>query len=528
MYGVLKFYQAARKHGIKPIIGCEVYIAPEDRFKHTSRKQASPAHLILLARDETGYQNLIRLTTKAHLEGFYYKPRVDKELLREHSTGLTATSACSSGEIPRLIQDNRLDAARAAIRWYQDTFGPQHFYLELQRHVAQPELEGINQGLVALGCELGVGLVATNDVHYVYHEDAAAHEVLLCIQTGTTMDDPNRMRMGGDDFYLKSGQEMATLFADVPEALDNTERIASECSLEFKSEGFHLPPFEIPQGFDAQTYLAHLCEEGLQRRYSLLTPAIRDRLNHELRIIHKMGFDVYFLIVWDLVRYAQSQDIWWNVRGSAAGSIVAYSLGLTNLEPLNTGLIFERFLNPGRITMPDIDLDFPDDRRDEIIEYVNRKYGSDKVAQIATFGTLAARASIRDVGRALGLPPGEVGRLAKLVPYGPKVKLQDARGPAGPADDQRLAGEIHVEPARRGKVQRPVVERAPVRAGIVVDLELPEPVGVLAVYTRFNQKRVCDSSCYLIRTFFSFCILYMHGNKLRSTLSVFYYITCKF
>jgi len=426
MYGVMEFYQAAKKHGIKPIIGCEVYLALQDRFKRASRTHARPFHLVLLARDKTGYKNLIQLTTKAHLEGFYYKPRVDKELLQEHSAGLTALSACSSGEIPRLIQSGRMDAARDAVRWYQNTFGARNFYLELQRHVAQPELEAIDQALLALGRELGVDVVATNDVHYVHQEDAAAHEVLLCIQTGTTMDNPNRMRMGGDDFYLKSGQEMATLFADFPEALKNTERIAASCRLELENEGFHLPPFEVPKGYTAQTYLAHLCKEGMQRRYSLITPELDARLNHELKIIHEMGFDVYFLIVWDLVRYAQSEDIWWNVRGSAAGSIVAYSLGLTNLEPLSHGLIFERFLNPGRITMPDIDLDFPDDRRAEMIEYVIHKYGSDRVAQIATFGTMAARASIRDVGRALGLPYGEVDRLAKLVPRGPKVKLQDA------------------------------------------------------------------------------------------------------
>ncbi len=426
MYGAVEFYQAARRHGIKPIVGCEVYVAPQGRFKRTPRREASPYHLILLAKDEIGYKNLIRLTTKAHLEGFYYKPRVDKELLRAHSAGLIATSACSSGEIPRLIQSRRLDAARDAVHWYRDTFGPQGFYLELQRHVAQPDLEEINQAIVELGRELEVGIIATNDVHYVYHEDAAAHEVLLCIQTGTTMDDPDRMRMGGDDFYLRSGQEMATLFSGLPEALENTERIAAACSLELGNEGFHLPAFEIPQGFTPQTYLRHLCEEGMRRRYSLITPQLRERLDHELTIIHKMGFDVYFLIVWDLVQYAKRRDIWWSVRGSAAGSIVAYSLELTNLEPLSHGLIFERFLNPGRVTMPDIDLDFPDDRRNEMIEYVNRKYGSDKVAQIATFGTLAARASIRDVGRALGLPPGEVGRLAKFVPFGVKVKLQDA------------------------------------------------------------------------------------------------------
>ena len=426
MYGVFGFYQAAQKHGVKPIVGCEVYVAPETRFEHTPRREAKPYHLVLLAKNATGYQNLIRLTTKAHLEGFYYKPRVDKELLRECSAGLIATSACRSGEVARQIQRGHLDAARQAARWYRDTFGPKGFYLEVQRHVAQPELEEINQALVALGEEQDIGIVATNDVHYVYHDDAAAHEVLLCIQTGTTMDDPNRMRMGGDDFYFKSAQEMAGLFADLPDALSNTERIAADCSLRLQKEGFHLPAFEIPGGHTSQSYLAQLCEEGMKSRYTPITPELQNRLEHELKIIHKMGFDVYFLIVWDLVRHAQSRDIWWSVRGSAAGSIVAYSLGLTNLEPLGHGLIFERFLNPGRVTMPDIDLDFPDDRRDEMIEYVNRKYGSDKVAQIATFGTLGARASIRDVGRALGMPPGEVARLAKLVPFGVKVKLQDA------------------------------------------------------------------------------------------------------
>jgi DNA polymerase-3 subunit alpha len=465
MYGVIEFYEVAQKHGIKPIIGCEVYIAPQGRFQRgQSGPKVRPYHLVLLAKDATGYQNLIQLSTKAYLEGFYYKPRVDRELLRQHSAGLIALSACSSGEIPVLIQNGRMDEAREAIRWYQETFGPHDFYLELQRHAGRPprsmdvgslphvdrqspvgslppsangvprsvrdgidpQLEAINQTLITLGRELNVGLVATNDVHYIQREDAAAHEVLLCIQTSTTMDDPNHMRMGGDDYYLKSAQEMATLFADVPEALENTKHIAADCVLELKNEGFHLPYFEVPEGHTAQSYLAFLCAEGMGRRYPLITVELHDRLEHELQIIHEMGFDVYFLIVWDLVRFAQSQDIWWNVRGSAAGSIVAYSLGLTNLEPLQHGLIFERFLNPGRITMPDIDLDFPDDRRSELIEYVIHKYGSDRVAQIVTFATMAARASIRDVGRALGLPLGEVDRLAKLVPFGPKVKLQDA------------------------------------------------------------------------------------------------------
>jgi len=425
MYGAMEFYQEGKKQGVKPIIGCEAYVAPESRFKRGPRTD-KPFHLVLLARNETGYKNLIQLTTQAHLEGFYYKPRVDKELLQRYSAGLVALSACVSGEIPRLIQRGQVDAARAAVQWYRETFGPRNFYLELQRHVSQPELEAVNQGIISLARETGVDLVATNDVHYVTREDAAAQEILLCIQTSTTMDNPDRMRMGGDDFHFRSSEEMAALFADVPEALENTQRVVADCGLDLKNEGFHLPQFQVPEGYTPQTYLAYLCEEGMKRRYSLVTPELRARLDHELKIIHEMNFDLYFLIVWDLVRFAQSQDIWWNVRGSAAGSIVAFSLGLTNLEPLSHGLIFERFLNPGRITMPDIDLDFPDDRRNEMIAYVNHKYGEDRVAQIITFGTLAARASIRDVGRVLSLPIGEVDRLAKLVPLGPKVKLQDA------------------------------------------------------------------------------------------------------
>jgi len=426
MYGVLEFYRTAQRHGIKPILGCEVYLALDGRFSHNPRAQSQPCHLILLARNETGYRNLIQLTTKAHLEGFYYKPRVDKELLQQYSAGLTALSACGSGEVPRLILSGQMDAARSAAGWYRDTFGHGNYYFELQRHVALPELETVNQGLLALSREMGIDVVATNDTHYIYREDAAAQEVLLCIQTNTTMEDPKRLRMGGDDFYLKSEQEMATLFADIPEAVRNTERVAAECSFQLSNTGFHLPAFEVPAGYTPQSYLASLCEQGMSRRYSVITPQLRARLDHELKIIHQMGFDVYFLIVWDLIRHAKSKDIWWNVRGSAAGSIVAYSLGLTNLEPTASGLIFERFLNPGRVSMPDIDLDFPDDRRAEMIEYAIHKYGSDRVAQIITFGTLAARASIRDVGRTLGMPPGEVDRLSKLVPSGPKVKLKDA------------------------------------------------------------------------------------------------------
>ena len=426
MHGVIHFYNTAVSIGIKPIIGCEAYLAHKSRLERDSGVRVKPYHLVLLARDMVGYRNLIQLTTKAHLEGWYRKPRIDREILQLHSKGLTALSACRAGEIPACIFEGQMDAARNAVRWYQEVFGPDHFYLELQRHVGQPDLEGINQHLIELGRELHVPLVATNDVHYVHREDVAAHQVLLCIQTGTTMDDPERMRMDGDDYYLKSADEMAVLFADLPEALENTQRVAEECSLTLAREGFHLPQFTVPDGYTPQTYLAYLCEQGMGRRYATITPELEARLQYELQVIHQMGFDTYFLIVWDLVRFAQSRDIWWNVRGSAAGSIVAYSLGLTSLEPLSHGLIFERFLNPGRITMPDIDLDFPDDRRAEMIEYVVHKYGQDRVAQIATFATMAARASIRDVARALGFPPGEGDRLAKMVPFGSKVTLQEA------------------------------------------------------------------------------------------------------
>ena len=426
MHGVIEFYNQAVKTGIKPIIGCEAYLAHKSRLERGSGQRVKPYHLVLLARDMVGYRNLIQLTTKAHLEGLYYKPRVDRELLQSHSQGITALSACSSGEILVYLRQGQIDAARNAVRWYQETFGTDQFYLEIQRHVGQPELQEINQRLVELAHEMHVPLVATNDVHYIHRDDAAAHEVLLCIQTSTTMDDPDRMHMDGDDYYLKSTDEMGVLFADLPEALENTQRVVEECSLTLAREGFHLPQFTTPDGYTPQTYLTYLCEEGMKRRYPTSTPELDARLKHELQVIHQMGFDTYFLIVWDLVRFAQSRDIWWNVRGSAAGSIVAYSLGLTNLEPLRNGLIFERFLNPGRVTMPDIDLDFPDDRRAEMIGYVVRKYGNDRVAQIATFSTMAARASIRDVARALGLPPGEGDRLAKMVPFGPKVTLKEA------------------------------------------------------------------------------------------------------
>jgi DNA polymerase-3 subunit alpha len=429
MFGILQFYHAAKKAGIKPIVGCEIYVSPRRMTQKDVRHDAKPTHLILLAESQSGYHNLMQIATAAQLEGFYYKPRVDKEYLVAHAEGLIALSSCGSGEVPRLLRDSRPQRAREAAEWYRDIFGPDGFFLELQEHDIA-EMESVNQGLVQISRETGIPLVATNDVHYARRDQAHAHEVLLSIQTGKTMTDPSRMRMNNDSYYLKSVDEMAALFSEIPEALRNTLVIAERCNVDLDPTGFHLPDLDIPDGQTPETYLRHLTETGLRRLYGddFHTEHVQNRMSYELDIIHRMGFDVYFLIVWDLCEFSKRQDIWWNVRGSAAGSIVAYGLGITNLDPLAHDLIFERFLNPGRVTMPDIDLDYPDDRRDEMIQYTMRKYGADKVAQIITFGTLGAKAAIRDVGRALDIPLGEVDKVARLVPSGPGVKLDKALG----------------------------------------------------------------------------------------------------
>jgi DNA polymerase-3 subunit alpha len=425
MYGVIQFYRACKATGVKPIVGIEMYIAPRRMTDRDPKLDRRPHHLVLLAKNDIGYQNLMLIATAGQLEGFYYRPRVDKAFLADHAEGIICLSSCGSGEIPRLLMADKMKKARHAAGWYRDVFGPDHFYLELQRHEGHPELEKAVAGMVEIGRELGIPLVATNDVHYVLPEHAYAQELLLAIQTNTTILDPQRMQMGDKSFYLKSSQEMAALFAELPEALANTLRIAEMCEVDLDPKGYHLPDFAVPEGYDAQSYLRHLCEEGLKRCYPEITPQIQERLDYELGIIHQMGFDTYFLINWDLTRHARERGIWWNVRGSGNGSIVAYGLGLTRLDPLKFGLIFERFLNPARVTMPDIDLDFPDDQREEMIEYTIQKYGQDKVAQIITFGTMGARAAIRDVGRAMDLPLGEVDRVAKLIPFGPKVNIQD-------------------------------------------------------------------------------------------------------
>jgi len=373
MYASLEFYNRARKQGIKPIIGCEMYVAPRLMHQKESKLDSSPYHLVLLAKNTEGYQNLMRIATAAQLEGFYYRPRIDKNFLKDHSRGLIALSACASGEIPRLVQAGQLDKARQEAKWYRQVFGPDHFFLELQRHDGMPQLDEINRQLATIARELDIPLIATNDVHYVRRDQARVQEILLCIQTNTTMRDPKHMTMGSDTFHMCSGDEMGALFAEYPEAVTNSCLIANMCQLDLEPQGYHLPIFEVPESYTSQAYLIELCQQGLRQRYSTVTPELEQRLAHELGVIHDMGFDTYFLIVWDLIRFAKSSGIMVGPgRGSAAGSLVSYCLGITELDPLAHGLIFERFLNPGRVTMPDIDMDFPDDRREELIQYAVR------------------------------------------------------------------------------------------------------------------------------------------------------------
>ncbi|MBA7474082.1 DNA polymerase III subunit alpha [subsurface metagenome] len=422
MYGAIEFYLAAKEAGIKPIIGCEVYVAQDSRFSRNASDRNN-YHLILLAKNQTGYRNLIQLTTKAHLESFYYKPRVDKELLQEYHQGLIALSACIAGEVPRLILGGRLQEAKQTALWYKQTFGD--FYLEIQRHPI-PELEQINQGLISMSSELDIPLVATNDVHYVNQEDASAHDLLLCIGTNSSFHDEKRIKMAGDFFYFKPPSEMVELFKDIPQAIENTERIAGMCNLKLEFGRLYLPEIELPDGKTADQFLADLCYEGLPQYYPQPTPEIEQRLSYELEVIEQTQFANYFLVVWDIISFAKKQNILFGVRGSAAASIVLHCLGITEVDPIENKLVFERFLNLERREMPDIDLDFEDNRRDEVISYVSQKYGQDHVAQIITFGTLGAKAALRDVGRALGMPYSEVDRVARLVPFAPGMTLARA------------------------------------------------------------------------------------------------------
>ena len=430
MYGVIDFYRACKAEGIKPIIGCEVYVAPQGRtrFDKVHEFDSESRHLVLLCENEEGYRNLSYMVSLAWTEGFYVKPRIDQALLREHSKGLIALSACLAGEIPRRLRNGEYDNAKAYALEMAELFGPDRFYLELQDHGIRDQ-KIVNQSILKIHQETGIPMVCTNDAHYLRKEDAEAHDILLCIQTGKTVDDENRMRYEPQNFYLRSTEEMEALFAGYPDAVANTQRIADMCQLEFTFGKYHLPEFQLPEGYDSPAYLRKLCDEGFVKRYGD-RPEYRKQLDYELDMIEKMGFTDYFLIVSDFVRYAKSVDIPVGPgRGSAAGSMVSYCLEITDIDPMKYDLYFERFLNPERVSMPDIDMDFGDTRRGEVVDYVRRKYGDDHVAQIVTFGTMAARAAIRDVGRALNMTYAEVDVVAKLVPAGPgalHITLKDA------------------------------------------------------------------------------------------------------
>lgn len=425
MYGAVDFYKAAQAKGIKPIIGCEVYLAARTRLDKQPM-DAKSYHLVLLAENNEGYQNLIKLVSLAYIEGFYRKPRIDLELLRKYHTGIIALGACLAGPVSRKLLQDDYEGAKEMAMTLEEIMGKDNFFLELQDH-GFSEQKKVNQLTMRLSKELDIPLVATNDIHYINAEDAEAHEVLLCIQTGKTMDDPDRMIYEGGQFYLKSGDEMAALFPYAKEAIANTHRIAERCQVTFEFHKLKLPKFDVPDGMTAEAYLRKTCYEGLEKRYQPVTQLLKDRLEYELDIIIQMGFVDYFLIVGDFIRYAKEQGIPVGPgRGSAAGSIVAYTLEITDIDPIKYQLLFERFLNPERVSMPDIDIDFCYERRQEVIDYVVRKYGVDCVSQIITFGTLSAKAVIRDVGRATNMPYTDVDKIAKMIPNELKMTIKKA------------------------------------------------------------------------------------------------------
>ncbi len=425
MYGAVEFFKTCHKYDIKPIIGCEVYVAPRSRFNKEGKNDKEYAHLVLLAKNESGYKNLIKLVSAGFTEGYYYKPRIDYDLLNEHSEGLICLSACLAGDIPQyLLNGNYEEAVNLASR-LKEMF-PDDFYIEIQDH-GIPEQKQILPLLIKLARELELPIVATNDIHYVHKSDAEMHDVLLCIQTGKTLDDPNRMRFQTDEFYLKTEAEMAELFSFIPESISNTELIAEKCNFEFEFGNIHIPYYQVPDGLSAADYLYKLGRDGLNKKYDVITPEIDERFEYEFNMIKRMGYVEYYLIVWDYINYARSVDIVVGPgRGSGAGSLVAYSIGITNIDPLKYNLLFERFLNPERVSMPDFDVDFCYERRGEVIEYVKRRYGEDHVAQIATFGTMKARAVIRDVGRVMNVPLQEVDKIAKMIPRELDVTIERA------------------------------------------------------------------------------------------------------
>ncbi|MFA5866536.1 MAG: DNA polymerase III subunit alpha [Actinomycetota bacterium] len=425
MYGAIEFYRAAKQAGVKPIIGCEVYVTKNRLEKSTGYKEGLN-HLILLAKNNQGYRNLMHIVSRSYTEGYYYRPRTDKDLLRTYKEGLVALSSCLKGEIAKAVTDGQTATLKELAAEYQDIFGEGNFFLEVQDH-GLPEQKKVNEALVTLAKETGIALVATNDCHYVKKEDAAAQDVLLCIGTGVSIDDPGRLKLPNDEFYLKTPQQMAKLFADIPEAVANSLKIADMCHVEIDFDTDLLPHYEVPDGYDLNSYLEKLCRDGLVERYPVVTPELEARLKMELSVIMEKGFPGYFLIVWDFVHYAKSQGIRVGPgRGSAAGSLVSYLLKITDIDPIKYNLVFERFLNPERVSLPDVDIDFDDSRREEVIDYVTEKYGADHVAQIITFGTLKAKMAVRDAARVLNMPYAQADRLAKLIPDGIDVSIEDA------------------------------------------------------------------------------------------------------
>ena len=427
MYGVIDFYKAARAAGIKPILGCEVYVAPGSRFdRELSHGDDRYYHLVLLAENNKGYQNLMKIVSKGFVEGYYYKPRVDMEVLETYHEGIIALSACLAGEVQRYLVRGLYEEAKETAYKYEKCFGKGNFFLELQDH-GIPEQKTVNAGLMRMSQETGIELVATNDVHYTYAEDAEPHDILLCLQTGKKLSDENRMRYEGGQYFVKSEEEMRALFPYAAQAIDNTQKIADRCQVEIEFGVTKLPHFDVPEGYDSWTYLNKLCHEGLVRRYPDKHEELLPKLDYELSVIQKMGYVDYFLIVWDFINYARTHGIPVGPgRGSAAGSLVSYTTGITNIDPIRYNLLFERFLNPERVTMPDIDIDFCYERRSEVIDYVIEKYGKDCVTQIVTFGTLAARGVIRDVGRVMDLPYNFCDTIAKNIPNELNITIDKA------------------------------------------------------------------------------------------------------
>ena len=427
MFGCIDFYKAAKEAGIKPILGCEVYVAPGSRFdRETVKGEDRYYHLVLLAENDLGYSNLTKIVSKGYVDGFYYKPRVDMEILQQYHEGIIALSACLAGEVPRYLVRNFYEEGKKAALRYQEIFGKGNFFLELQDH-GIPEQRLVNQQLMRMSQETGIELVATNDVHYTYESDADSHDILLCIQTGKKVSDEDRMRYEGGQYYVKSEEEMRSLFPYALQALENTQKIADRCEVNIEFGVTKLPRFDVPEGYTAWEYLNKLCREGLERLYDPVTEELKERLGYELNTIRTMGYVDYFLIVWDFIKFARDHEIMVGPgRGSAAGSLVSYTLGITQLDPMRYQLLFERFLNPERVTMPDIDVDFCFERRQEVIDYVTRKYGKDRVVQIVTFGTLAARGVIRDVGRVLDMPYAQVDSIAKMIPTELNITIDKA------------------------------------------------------------------------------------------------------